>query len=182
MSFVPFVVPNPVFRVARVAVFAVALFSNMSMARTTGSPYDEVTVAPARTSIYVGSVGLTLTPLERNNGGYRSTYAARVRPYFFASERGTMQITFDDHHQQRLAAGETVTFEGEAINEAGHRRQISGRAEPTDPLSGKIKVRVHVSPRIELVFNTTYRFTGSATPDDAREATEQPSEPAPPDA
>ena len=182
MSFVTFVVPIPVRRAARFGGFAVALLSTVCVGKTEGSPYDQVTVEPARTSIYVGSVGLNITPLERNNGGYRSTYAARVRPYFFASERGTLQITFDDHHQQRLAAGETVTFEGEAINEAGHRRQITGRAEPTDPLSGKIKVRVHVSPRIELVFNTTYRFTGSASPDDAREATEQPSEPAPPDA
>ena len=163
--FVSFVLPRSIYRSARHAAFALALALSVS-----ASPYDEVTVEPARTSIYVGSVGLTMPPLERTNGGYHSTYAARVRPYFFASEHGTVKIAFEDHHQQRLAAGEAVTFEGEAINEHGHPRQISGRAEPTDALSGKIKVRVRVSSRIELVFNTTYRFTGPASADDVPDA------------
>jgi hypothetical protein len=46
------------------------------------------------------------------------------------------------------------------VNQAGEERSVTGRAAPTDAASGRIKVRVRVSPRIELVFNTTYRFTG----------------------
>ena len=33
-----------------------------------------------------------------------------------------------------------------------------GIATPADARSGKIKVRVFVSKRIELIFNTSYRF------------------------
>ena len=40
----------------------------------------------------------------------------------------------------------------------GTERPVEGKATPTDARSGKIKVRVFVSKRIELIFNTTYVF------------------------
>lgn len=129
------------------------------------APYDTVTVEPTRTSIYVGSVRLRMPPFTRKGDAYESTYVAKVRPYFFASESGTIRIEFEDEALRRLAAGETVEFTGEGRNEDGDLRPVTGRAVPTDARSGRIKVRVRVSPRIELIFNTTYRFAGDpATP------------------
>ncbi len=58
----------------------------------------------------------------------------------------------------RLAAGETVPFTGSAQNTKGEPRRIEGRAVPSDAQHGKIKVRVFVTPKIELIFNTTYHF------------------------
>lgn len=120
----------------------------------------EVTIAPSKTSIYIGNVTLTLPPLVRENGGFTAAYVAKVWPFFFAGERGTLAIDFSDDDLHRLAAGETVEFTGEAENEDREPREITGRAQPLDATSGDIKVRVRVSPKIELIFNTTYRFTG----------------------
>jgi hypothetical protein len=122
--------------------------------------YNEVTVEPTKTSIYVGSVSLKLPPFSRENGTYRTTYQAKVFPYFFHSENGTLAIHFSEEDLQRLAAGETIEFTGEAKNSDGEAREVTGRAQPFDPRSGKLKVRVRVTPKIELIFNTTYRFTG----------------------
>ena len=50
--------------------------------------YDRVEIALAKTSIYVGSVGMTPTPFLRKNGVYHSAYHAKVFPYFFWNEQG----------------------------------------------------------------------------------------------
>jgi hypothetical protein len=59
---------------------------------------------------------------------------------------------------ERLAQGEAVEFTGSAINHEQAPRRVEGKATPTDALHGKLKVRVFVSPKIELIFNTTYSF------------------------
>jgi len=118
------------------------------------------TVETARTSIYIGNVTLTMPPFKRSGEVYESTYQARVFPYFFYNERGKIAITLSDDELRQIASGETVYFNGHAEDTAGDPRRIEGRVVPDDPLSGKIKVRVWVSPKIELIFNTTYRFTG----------------------
>jgi lipocalin len=53
-----------------------------------------------------------------------------------------------------------LEFKGQAENSAGEARQVEGRAVPQDATRGKLKVRVFVSKRIQLIFNTTYRFVG----------------------
>ena len=40
----------------------------------------------------------------------------------------------------------------------GRDRRITGRVTPTDAQSGAIKVRIFVTEKIRLVFETTYRF------------------------
>ena len=47
------------------------------------------------------------------------------------------------------------------MNDDGEERHIEGRAVPADANTGKIKVRVFVSKRIQLIFNTTYRIGAS---------------------
>ena len=120
--------------------------------------YDWVEVAPTKTSIYVGSVSMTLTPFARQNGIYHSSYVAKVFPYFFWGEQGWIAIELSDDALRQLAQGEVVPFKGHGVSDDGEERHIEGRAVPTDANSGKIKVRVFVSKRIQLIFNTTYRI------------------------
>lgn len=125
-----------------------------------GPAYAEATVDKVRTSIYVGSVTLEMPPFRHIRGGYESTYSARVFPYFFYNERGRITIDLPDDHLRRLAAGERVDFIGHARNLEGEPRRVEGHAVPEDAVSGTIKVRIWVSPKIELIFNSRYRFTG----------------------
>lgn len=120
--------------------------------------YDRAIVAPARTSIYIGNVKLTMPPFVRDGEVYRSTYEAKVFPLFFYNESGRISIALSPDDLQRLAAGERVHFTGEAFDTKGELRRVEGHADPADARSGKIKVRVWVSKNIELIFNTTYRF------------------------
>ncbi len=124
--------------------------------------YASVTIEPARTSIYIGNVALTMPALAREGGTYATTYSARVFPFFFYSEQGKLWIDFSDDELARLDRGETVEFTGHAQADDGSERRIEGRATRLDAAGGKIKVRVFVSKRIELIFNTTYRFGKSS--------------------
>ena len=120
-------------------------------------------VEPAWTSIYVGAVTLRTTEFVRGTkGAFHATYTARVIPYFPANEAGAIAIVVPDADLIRLQAGEPVDFQGSARNEHGEDRTVSGRATPVDAHHGRLKVRVRVSPRIELIFNTTYRFPAAA--------------------
>lgn len=130
-------------------------------ARTEELPLDRyatVDLDPAKTSIYIGSVTMTMPRFTRKDGAFYSTYNARVFPYFFSSEKGRLSIEVSDEALRRLEHGETVPFSGKAFNTDGEERRIEGRAVPNGPRGGKIKVRVFVSKKIELIFNTNYRF------------------------
>jgi hypothetical protein len=120
--------------------------------------YATVAIEPAKTSIYIGNVTMTMPAFRRTDGRYESSYVAKVFPYFFYNERGSLDIEFNDEQLAKLAAGERVEFKGQAKSDAGEDRRIEGHATPADATSGKIKVRVFVSRKIELIFNTTYRF------------------------
>jgi hypothetical protein len=122
--------------------------------------YNKAAVEPVKTSIYIGYVKLTAPMFTRIHTGYVSTYDASVFPFFFWSEHGRMTIEASDDDLRRLARGETVQFKGHAENSDGETRQVEGRAVPQDPIRGKLKVCVFVSKRIQLIFNTTYRFVG----------------------
>ena len=119
---------------------------------------SKVEVAPTRTSIYIGLVSLTTPDFVRQGDRFESTYTAKVFPYFFANENGQLGIDFNAEQLARLNRGETVEFTGSATNHEGQTRRLEGKATPADALQGKLKVRVQVSPKIELIFNTTYRF------------------------
>ncbi len=122
------------------------------------SRYAMVNVEPAKTSIYIGSITLTTTPFIREGTAYSASYSARVFPYFFYNEKGKLWIDTSDNDVRRLERGETVNFTGHAVSDDGAERRIEGRAVPADAGGGKIKVRIFVSKRIDLVFNTTYAF------------------------
>lgn len=123
--------------------------------------FNRVAIEPTKTSIYIGTVSLAMPAFSRENGAYTSSYVAKVFPYFFYNEQGTLTIKLPDDGLRNLAKGEVVEFSGRALNSAGEERRVEGKATPTQGtagMSGKIKVRVFVSKRVELIFNTTYRF------------------------
>lgn len=122
--------------------------------------FQKVEIAPTWTSIYIGTVSLKVPPLSRTAAGsYESTYTARVLPLFFYNESGRLSIRVTDDALRKLARGEPIEFTGLAVNAEGDERPVTGKATPADASGGKIKVRVLVSPNIELIFNTTYKFT-----------------------
>ncbi|HVS52814.1 MAG TPA: hypothetical protein VHD62_10700 [Opitutaceae bacterium] len=94
----------------------------------------------------------------RKDGVYESSYTAKVFPYFFANESGRLFIAVSDEQLRQLASGTAIEFKGRAVRNDGTERRVEGRAMPADAVSGKLKVRVFVSARIELIFNTTYRL------------------------
>ena len=138
--------------------FWLAVFISPSLAAHATEPHDKIAIETSSTSIYIGKVTLHLTPLLRQNGNYTAEYKAKVFPYFFMNEHGTLRITVPDEDLARVAKGETVEFTGQAENSDHEQRKITGRAGPIDATHGKIKVRIFVTEKIQLIFNTTYRF------------------------
>lgn len=122
------------------------------------SRYDRVDVATTKTSVYIGSVTMTMPTFVRKNGVYEAAYAAKVFPFFFYNEKGKLFIGVSDDTLRKLERGETIEFTGRGVRDDGIERRVEGKATPADAAGGKIKVRVFVSKKIELIFNTTYRF------------------------
>ena len=132
------------------------------------APFQRVDIAPTWTSIYIGTVSLKMPTMTRiASGDYEAAYTARVLPLFFYNEAGRLTIRVSDEALRKLAAGEAIEISGRAVNQSGEERRVEGKATPADAQGGKIKVRVFVSPKIQLIFNTTYRFpsgTSNAAP------------------
>lgn len=150
-------------RIAPVLCFCLAVSGASAGARGSELPLDRfarVDIAPTKTSIYIGSVTMTMPTFVREHGTYSAPYHAKVFPYFFLGERGRLSIDVSDDMLRRLEHGEPVDFVGRGVSSEGEPRRVEGRAVPADATSGKIKVRVFVSKKIQLIFNTTYRFPG----------------------
>ena len=107
---------------------------------------------------------MTMPPFVRKNTVYSSTYSAKVFPYFFYSEKGRIWIVIPDDDLRRVSLGEPVDFKGRAISDSGDERRIEGRATPTGPSGGKLRVRVFITRRIALTYNTTYDLQGTEQP------------------
>jgi hypothetical protein len=127
-------------------------------------PSSHVTIAPMKTSIYVGSVTLTTSPFEYRDGALAATYEAKVWPWFFWGETGHITIQLPLADLGRVALGQTVEFTGSATNQKQKPRTVTGRAQPTGPTAGKIKVRIKADGT-ELIFNGTYQFAEEKLPD-----------------
>ncbi|MBI2516760.1 MAG: hypothetical protein HYV95_07565 [Opitutae bacterium] len=125
--------------------------------RAADFPWNRVAVEPMKTSIYVGSVTLTAGPFVRDGENFSTTYEAKVRPWFFWGESGTITIKVPAAELQKLAQGQRAEFTGEGFNQKHKRRTVTGYAQPADATTGKIKVRITVDG-IELIFNGTYRL------------------------
>jgi hypothetical protein len=127
------------------------------MRAETPSLPTRIAVAPLKTSIYIGSVKLVTGAFDRQGNALSTTYEAKVTPWFFWSETGHITISLSESDFAALAKRQTVEFKGDATNHKNKPRTVTGRAQPADATSGKIKVRV-MADGIELIFNGTYRF------------------------
>lgn len=136
--------------------------------------FGRVEIAPASASFYIASVSMSYQPFQRRGAAFASSYVARVFPYFFLGEKGRIWINVPDDALRRVLRGEAVSFSGRAVNDSGDERKVEGTATPTGPWGGKIRVRVSVTRRIVLSYNTTYVLKGprdapaKATPTPAR--------------
>ncbi len=126
--------------------------------------FSVVDIKSSSASIYIGTVTMIMPPFVRKNVVYSSTYSAKVFPYFFYNETGRIWISIPDDDLRRVAEGKWVDFTGKAISRSGDVRRVEGRATPTGPQGGKIKVRVFVTRRIALTYDTTYELVGSQAP------------------
>jgi hypothetical protein len=129
---------------------------------TAPAPVDCVTaeIAPASTSIYIGTVKLTVSPMTRHGNAYSSTYTAKVFPYFFYNETGQFRMEVSDADLFRLASGQAIDVVGDALRSDGVDRQVRAHATPSSLADGQVKVRVVISPRLTLIFHTTYHLSG----------------------
>jgi hypothetical protein len=119
--------------------------------------FERVMVPAIKTSIYVGNVTLTTSEFRRSGDEFSATYEAKVFPWFFWSETGGITMRVTEADLARLARGESIEFTGEAFNHKNKPRKVTGRAQPDDDASGKIKVRIHVDD-VELIFNGPYQL------------------------
>ncbi len=122
--------------------------------------WSKVDVAPTKTSIYVGSVSLRMPTFVRQGATYSAPYSAKVFPYFFYNEDGTLNVDVTDAQLRSLVDGKQIQFTGTAVTNDGAARKVTARATPKDATTGKLDVHVWVSNRIQLIFHTTYRFGG----------------------
>jgi hypothetical protein len=123
--------------------------------------FNRVEIKPTTSSLYIASVTMTMPPFLRKDALFASTYSARVSPFFFWSESGRIWIEIPEAKLRQVAQGEPVDFTGHGVNTSGEDRRIEGHATPTGPAEGTIRVRVFVSRRIYLTFETTYVLTGA---------------------
>lgn len=142
----------------RFAAFLAACLLAASPVRAAETSFTRATVPAMKTSIYVGSVTLTTGTFERTGDRWTTTYNAKVFPWFPWSEHGDITITVTDADLARLAKGETVEFTGDAQNHKKKPRKVTGRAQPANDHTGKIKVRINADG-IELIFNGAYELT-----------------------
>lgn len=137
-----------------------------AFARAAGDPvldrFAAVDTPPVKTFIYVGSVTLAAGRFVRQDGRFSAPYTAKVFPYFFYNEAGRMSIQIPDADLRKLAAGQTIAFTGTAVRADGLIRPLEGTATPTGPAGGQLKVKLHITKRVTLPFNTTYRLPAAA--------------------
>ncbi len=145
------------------AVLTIATTAALWGANDDLTRFNVVATKPATASIIIGTVTMTISPFTRKNTVYSSTYLAKVFPFFY-SEKGRIWIVIPDDDLRRVSRGEAADFKGRAINDSGDERRIEGRAVPVGPLVGKLRVKVFITRRIALTYNTTYELQGTEKP------------------
>ncbi len=151
-------------RIAALAALAFAAALPGRAAEELPPRFNKVEIKPTTSSIYVATVTMTMPPFTRQDAIFSSTYSARVFPYFFWSESGRIWIEVPPEKLRRVAQGEAVDFTGRGVSSSGDLRRIEGHATPTGPSEGRIRVRVYVSKRLYLNFDTTYQLQGPPGP------------------
>jgi hypothetical protein len=154
---------RPVPRLSPLFALSLAAATSTLGAGDDFAKFNQVVIKPGTAYIYIATVTMTIPAFTRHDGVYSSTYAARVFPIFY-TERGRIWIDIPDEALRRIANGEPIDFTGRAINDSGDGRRIVGHAVPTGASGGRISVRVFVTKRISITYDTTYELAGAADP------------------
>ena len=120
--------------------------------------YQRVEVATSKTFVGIASVTMTMPVFTRSAGVYAADYRATVVPWVMFNEKGRLSVEVSDAQLRALERGETIEVKGKAVRHDGAERRVEARITPADAAHGKLKVRVYYSKRINLSFETTYRF------------------------
>ena len=136
----------------------VLLGASLSAATAPLQNYARVEVAPSRTFAGIASVSMAMPVFIRSGGTYETNYRATVIPWIMFNEKGRLSVDISDDLLRALERGEPIDMKGRAIRDDGAERRVEGRVTPTDATHGKLRVRVYYSKRINLSFETTYRF------------------------
>jgi hypothetical protein len=145
-------------------VLILVIAATLRGADDTMARFNVIDIKPSVASLYIASVTMIMPPFVRRKAVYSSTYYAKVFPYFFYSERGRIWIVVPDADLRRASLGQPVDFVGHALSDSGDERKVEGHAIPTGPTGGKIRVRVFITRRIALNYDTTYELKGAANP------------------
>jgi hypothetical protein len=126
--------------------------------RKSASTHRELFLEPSSTSVPGGRASLTIGMLTRQAETYVGDYQFKVSPYFFKNEKGKLSIDVPDETLKKLDRGMVVDFSGRATTSgSGKTRRIDGKAIPSDPKQGLVKLRF-VAGKREMLFMTSYRF------------------------
>jgi hypothetical protein len=130
--------------------------------------FGTVTIRPSTAYLVIAAVTMTMPPFARHDGVYTSSYFAKVFPYFYFNEKGRIWITGPDDALRLVARGKPIDFKGRAVSDGGDPRRVEGHVTPTGRLRGNIEVRVFISRRLYLTYDTTYELTDAPTSVTAR--------------
>jgi len=132
-----------------------SLYSDTS--KPTGE-MGKLLIDPSATSVTLGKVSLTVSPLKHRDGNYIGNYRLKVRPYYFKSEKGSLVLVASADSVRKLHAGTAINFTGTAVTEADGRIHIVlGRAIPSSTDRGRVTFSIATDDG-ELVFDTSYHF------------------------
>jgi hypothetical protein len=123
--------------------------------------YSVISVAPARTSIYIGRLTVTPGPFERTPTGYRAALGVDVAPFFYHDDARVV-IDVPEVKVRELKNGKAIAFTGRVIRKNGQFRRVTGTATPTGESVGNIDIRVYLTSRMIITFSTTYKVAAPA--------------------
>lgn len=104
---------------------------------------------------------LTVSPLKRRDDRFVGSYTVTVAPLPIANEAGSFEVALPPDSLRNLVDKRPIAFKGNATNDAGKPRTITGTATPKDARGGAIQIDV-ISERGTLRYNTTYRLPAAA--------------------
>ncbi len=111
---------------------------------TPASPWNSVVVSKMRTATPFGIVTLTPSRFVRQGAEWRATYSARVWPWAFKSEAGTLVLPATPNQLAQLQSGTTTQFSVRAANQDGAERRATCTVKPSTADHGQLTLKLSV--------------------------------------
>ncbi len=114
-------------------------------------------IEPSSSSVAGGKAYLVVAPLIFQGESYRGDYQLKVRPYFFKSEKGVLNVAAPGDSMRKFQGGSATDFTGKVISAKGKTRVVTGRITPSTRDRGTVTFSV-ITENGKMVFNTSYHF------------------------